>query len=142
MNLKINMMKNILVILLLSFSASTLSAQLEVKLNPVAAIFEVASVAVEYGLNDHFGLELDALVFEDGAGAWLLGKYYLSPNRGIDKFYVDAFIAIVDDQGGFGFGAGYKLVNNAGFLFDVGLGVGRSGDGVIPQGKLQIGYRF
>lgn len=107
----------------------------------------------------------------------VVGKYYFNPNNGADKFYADAFLRFVrrsytiegdntfgwadyaNTRFGLGFGIGYKIVSDGGFVFDIGLGAGKAfvdnttyNDGaenedidlpnLMIQGKLGVGYRF
>lgn len=135
----------LLVFLFIGFVGQAQQNRFEVKINPVAALFEVLRASVEYKVSDNFGAEIDVIVAEDVAVGYLLGKYYLSPKRGADKFYVDSYLVGGDGAGGLGFGAGYKLVAENGLVFDIGLGIGRDFVGnndVLPHGKAQIGYRF
>ncbi len=108
----------------------------------------------------------------------VFGKYYFNPNNGADKFYIDAWLRFVSrsynwegndadlfvdysqTRVGGGFGIGYKVVSDGGFVFDIGFGAGRafidntsfedgSGDqftvdwpDIMFAGKLGVGYRF
>jgi len=112
----------------------------------------------------------------------LIGKYYFSPKHGADGFYVDAFTRFVNrniqatyngnstnepttvnfsrTQVGLGFGLGFKVVAQKGFVFDIGTGIGRSlyshdkinvsdKDYNVPElirtmgyFKIGVGYRF
>ena len=137
-----------------------------------------------YGFSDR-SLSLDSDLFGGGSSSSgttiekfsidAVGKYYFSPKRGADGFYADLFLRNVNrtydttpesgdadvrwNRTSIGFGAGYKVVAAKGFVFDIGLGVGRSiagnpvyvGEGeewtvnlpdLMFQGKLGIGYRF
>ncbi len=156
-------------------------AQIDATINPIGALFGNFNVGADFGITESISLEM-AVGFSsgdlDGQG-WnsfpitAIGKYYFNPNRGVDKFYADAFVRFVnrnldafDAMGGasytrfgVGFGLGYKVVGNSGFVFDIGVGVGRAivdkvkydneADtydidwlNVMVNGKLGIGYRF
>jgi Protein of unknown function (DUF3575) len=98
---------------------------------------------VGYNRGDFFGL-LDK---REAIPVNLIGKYYFSPTLGADGFYVDGFLRFVsrnlqatatvdslDSQKvdytakrlGLGFGLGYKVVSQKGFVFDIGTGIGRT----------------
>jgi len=138
------------------------------------------NMSVEVGLGLQFGNnnitgDTDYKYF--GLPINVFGKYYLNPNNGADKFYVGAFAKFVtrsysidgdnsnnyaeysNTRFGVGFGLGYKIVSNGGFVFDINFGAGRAfvdknkfsdGDesvsielpGLMVTGKLGIGYRF
>lgn len=112
----------------------------------------------------------------------LIGKYYFSPKHGADGFYADIFTRFVNrsieasyqggdadkpttinfsrTQVGLGFGLGFKVVSQKGFVFDIGTGIGRAlyshdkinvseQDYDIPELirtmgylKIGVGYRF
>ncbi|MCF8245190.1 MAG: DUF3575 domain-containing protein [Saprospiraceae bacterium] len=112
----------------------------------------------------------------------LIGKYYFSPKHGADGFYVDGFTRFVNrniqatynggdtnvpttvnfsrTQVGLGFGLGFKVVAQKGFVFDIGTGIGRAlyshdkvnvseQDYKVPElirtmgyFKIGLGYRF
>jgi Protein of unknown function (DUF3575) len=112
----------------------------------------------------------------------LIGKYYFNPKHGADGFYVDGFARFVNrniqatyeggnaeeptkvdftrTQVGLGFGLGFKVVAQKGFVFDIGTGIGRAlyshdkinvseQDYKVPElvrtmgyFKIGLGYRF
>jgi len=136
-------MKKLMMSLVLMTSMYTLNAQFEVKVNPIALIFTSVNVSAEYLVNDNLGLELDALLLDGDGGAYLTAKYYFNPQQGTDRFHVGIFTGAVAGTGiGLGFMLGTKIVSEKGVLFDVGLGLGRATDGILPYGKLAVGYRF
>lgn len=123
----------------------SLRAQTEIKLNPVALLFTGIGLGVEYGVNDEFGIDLNALIVEGGGGVWVAAKYYLNPRQGLDRFHVGIFAGAVTDLGpGLGFMLGQKIVSSSNrIIFDIGVGVGRSFEGgVLPYGRLSVGYRI
>lgn len=97
-----------------------------------------------YGRGDLWGL-VDS---RETIPVTLIGKYYVSPKQGADGFYVDGFARYVNrnvrasyngdnenipnkvdftrQQAGLGFGLGYKVISNGGFVFDIGTGIGRA----------------
>ncbi len=101
-------------------------------------------VTAMYSKGDFFGL-LDS---RETIPVTLIGKYYFNPKHGTDGFYADAFaryayrnfkLTYNDDtenagtnvdytrqQAGIGFGLGYKVVSQKGFVFDIGTGIGRA----------------
>lgn len=139
------MKKFILLSLLTICTIFSLRAQTEIKVNPIALLFTGIGVGVEYGINNEFGVDLNALIVEGGGGVWVTGKYYLNPRQGLDRFHIGIFAgAITDVAPGLGFMIGQKIVSSSNkVLFDIGLGVGRSFDGgFLPYGRLSIGYRI
>lgn len=139
------MKKFILLSLLTICAIFSLRAQTEIKINPVALLFTGIGVGVEYGINNEFGIDLNALIVEGGGGVWVAGKYYLNPRQGLDRFHIGIFAgAITELAPGLGFMIGHKTVSSSNkVLFDIGVGVGRSFDGgFLPYGRLSIGYRI
>ncbi|MEL6924212.1 MAG: DUF3575 domain-containing protein, partial [Bacteroidota bacterium] len=109
------------------------------------AISEKFSTEATIGAN--FGssnLSLDDTEFKyRGIPITVFGKYYFNPRTAADKFYADAWVRFVsrsytvEDSGsnisdysqtrlGIGFGIGYKVVSDGGFVFDIGFGAGRA----------------
>jgi hypothetical protein len=146
-------MKNLIPLLLLccglSFTQNA-SAQVDATINPIGLLFGDFSLGADFGVNESFSVET-ALGFGsndisdvDGTNISvnIVPKYYLNPNRGADRFYVDVFLRFVnrnwnyEDNSGFtdvtstrfglGFGLGYKVVSARGFVFDIGFGAGRA----------------
>ncbi len=132
--------------------SSTLSAQLEAKVNPLGLLFGNYSVLVEKGISDNFGLEgqigfvsrdNDLAGFDWNYNAFnvgAFGKYYLSPREGWDRFYVGGYLRFntgkweLDDGDdsssstrlSLGLLLGQKWVSDGGFVFEVGAGAGRA----------------
>lgn len=151
-------MKNLgIVALICCFCAfnQVASAQIDVTVNPLGALFGDISLGADFALSERFSTELTVGFGGDkggdGTGAYkyrnlgtnVLGKYYFNPNHGADRFYVDAFLRFINrnydytDSGssladykqnrfGLGVGLGYKVVSNGGFVFDIGIGAGRA----------------
>lgn len=152
-------MKSFYVILgFLLCSFTVLNAQIDVKVNPIGLIFNSPDVSVEYGVTNNFGVEgvvsvdygsykiSDVEYKNSGFGARLNGKYYFSPNRGLDKWYVGAYGRFKSGKakttatnstssntsdvkskritGGMLFG--YKYVSAGNFVLEVFTGVGRN----------------
>lgn len=122
----------------LLFADANISADIRIKNN-----FSLGATA-GYGRGDLWGL-VDS---RETVPVTLIGKYYFSPKQGADGFYADAFARYVNrnvqasyngdnenipdkinftrQQVGLGFGLGYKVVSNGGFVFDIGTGIGRA----------------
>ena len=108
------MKKFILLSLLTICAIFSLRAQTEIKINPVALLFTGIGVGVEYGINNEFGVDLNALIVEGGGGVWVTGKYYLNPRQGLDRFHIGIFAgAITDVAPGLGFMIGQKIVSSS-----------------------------
>jgi hypothetical protein len=142
-------MKNFLTLATFFCITTAAQAQVELKTNPIALLFEVVPVSVEYVISDDLGGELDILATSDGGWAYLAGKLYFSPKVRADGFHIGGFTGIFgdgyDSSGGVGFFAGYKAVSRKNVIFEVGLGLGRafSDDiGALPYAKFHLGYRF
>lgn len=127
-------------------------AQVEFKFNPPAALFGLFQIGLEFPIGSDFGIEPEIIFFSSdgdvGGGLLVHGKYYFNPDFGSDKIYAGAFTGILGGSGdafaAFGFEVGYKWVGRRNVLFELGGGVGRatSDFGVLPYGRLMIGYRF
>lgn len=129
---------------------------LELKTNPIGAIFGQIPLSVEYVMNDNIGIEatmaysyqkgdvFDGTSSASGFVVSGLFKYYFGPEDGGDKFYAFPYVRYANrkwtfDDGttgsdvtatytafGVGFGAGYKWVAESGLLFDIGAGIGKN----------------
>lgn len=120
-------------------------AQVDIQLNPIAILFEVVQVTVDVPISRSGSIEGDLVVGDGSFGIIGLGKYYMNPKLGADRFYIGGFLGgFVDEGGGLGFISGYKWVSTQGINFELALGIGRgTGDiEVLPYGKLTVGYRF
>ncbi len=142
-------MKRILFIFALFGLAHTVQAQVEIKTNPVALLFEALPVSVEYCINDSWGTELDAFATADWGFLYLSAKHYFSPRKGTDGFNIGSFAggAGGDGDSGFGLGffAGYKGISTKNILLEIALGIGRDFTDnveVLPYFKFHVGYRF
>jgi hypothetical protein len=147
-------MKHLFVILVFSLSLniqSTAQTQFEVSTNPIFILVPEAGVipiSVEAIFNDDWGAGIDAALGSNLGYIYTSAKHYFNPSKGGDKFYLGAFAggAGADDIGyGLGFMAGYKWMSQSGVTFELAGGLGRdfTGNiGVLPYGKLNVGYRF
>jgi hypothetical protein len=127
-------------------------------INPISILFADINMGVDFKVNDNFSIgasagygrgDLWGLVdSRETVPVMLIGKYYVSPKHGADRFYVDGFGRYVTrriqasyegenqnipdkvdfrrTQVGLGFGIGYKAVSEKGFVFDIGTGIGRA----------------
>lgn len=144
-------MKNIVVLIAFLLSAGISKAQIDVKVNPLAALFENINVSVEFKLAESWGLDIAPILdFSkqdynsveykyNRFGVVANPRYYFNQNLGLDKWYLGAYIkfasgsAKADDVEGWsntrlagGINGGYKVVTAGNFIFDIGLGVGRA----------------
>ncbi len=134
----------------LCFFNQMAQAQVDVTANPVGLLFGDLSVGADIQLQEHLSVEaavgFGTSKIDDVKGTNipvnLVGKYYLNPKNGADRFYVDVFLRYVNRQWnydsnsdyadftsnrlGVGFGLGYKVVSSSGFVFDIGFGAGRA----------------
>lgn len=167
------------------FGLASSNAQIDVTINPIGILFGDISVGADFGLSENLSVEAGVgFGSGDQLGAdWSnlnftgTGKYYFNPKHGADKFYADLFLRFTnrkyewgDDffgnanykqtRFGAGFGIGYKIVSNGGFVFDINLGAGRAfvdnvkfeddagnqtsvdWTNLIIIGKFAVGYRF
>lgn len=141
---------NLVLFLLASFTVA--QAQVDIKVNPVGLIFSRAILSAEFAIKDNIGIEAQ------GGVAWpsfsvndekfksntvrygVNGRYYFSPDKGIDRFYAGIYTrfvngemtSTVDDgrvkrnRASGGILLGYKVVaRNERLVFDFGLGLGR-----------------
>jgi hypothetical protein len=132
--------------------AATTQAQFEVKINPVSLLFSNVNINAEVGLTPNFGIDFGpVLSFRNSEvlgnefsstqfGLTVNPRYYFTPKRGIDKFYVGAYAKFLtgkftdetnndeysNTRLAVGFNLGYKIVTEGGFLFDIGFGLGRA----------------
>lgn len=124
-----------------------LSAQIDVKLDPISALaVRNAKAGVEFGINNNIGIDLVGVysfntnipiigisVGGSGFGARLIPKYYFSTKKGLDRFYVGPYIkykyttapGFVFQRAAAGIYTGYKIVANNNIFFDIGFGFGR-----------------
>lgn len=144
-------MKHLLLTLCFFSLLHNANAQFEIKSNPVALLFEVGVLSLEYSNLRDWGGQLDLYGFEGFGFATFSGKYYLNPKYGADRFHVGGFLgSVFEEDGGVGIGflTGYKVMSSKRFIFEAGLGVGRlfAGDNddfeIFPYFNLNIGYRF
>ncbi|MEY4903672.1 MAG: hypothetical protein RLZZ292_1487 [Bacteroidota bacterium] len=148
------MKKNVLLALLVL--ATTMSyAQTDIKIRPIGLLFSNIQVGAEFGVNENFGVEiepyfastklkLDSDNFKSTRlGSNLYGKYYFSPNKGIDGINAGIYInfasgnakldstTVTSNKGiqttsaAIGFALGYKWVSNGNFMLETTAGFGR-----------------
>lgn len=145
---------NLLFTMLSLFVATSTFAQIEPKINPLALLLSGdISVGCEFILGDRLGVEpvIDfgksdinltgvGNVEFTGVGLRAIGKYYLNPNKGADKFYVGPYLKwkggsgtgnitdnkITRNRIAAGLAIGWKVVASSGLVFEFGLGAGRA----------------
>ena len=132
------------------FIVSRLSAQTEVKINPLGLLFGSPDVSAEFRLNDNMGLEpfIGYTSRKFAAGAVRISavnaggsfKYYFNPQKGFDRFYAGAYTRFnagnaeeteTGTQAGYtrvslGFQIGQKWVSKQNVVFELAFGVGRA----------------
>jgi hypothetical protein len=146
-------MKKLLALFVTVFSLSTAWAQIELKINPIGALFKSPDISAEFAVNKDIGiepylganwykLEGDNKTFKsNGVGYGIFGKYYFAPEKGIDNFYAGVYLKggssdFSNDSAnivtGFhrnrlsaGLSLGYKWVSQKNVVFEVGGGLGR-----------------
>ncbi len=136
-------------------SAFSSFAQLDISVNPISILFSNFDVALEYRMNEDFGIELTPSIDFDkysvsdveykntGFGARLIGKYYFNPKKGCDKWNIGPYVKFgqADGKGtdkanntsyevsrtrfAVGFYSGYKWVSAKNIVFEMGFGIGR-----------------
>ncbi|NNC82970.1 MAG: DUF3575 domain-containing protein [Flavobacteriales bacterium] len=97
----------ILSLFLFQGNAILAQGEVELKINPVGALFGFFDVAGEYMVNENFGAELSlglvtgkattvdvegADPTKSGFGVMGYGKYYFSPDQGCDRFYAGVYL--------------------------------------------------
>ena len=138
----------------LCVTAGAVTAQVEVKVNPIGVLIGQAGVGIEYlaGENEVIGIEALAsykfpiesalfttLVAEStGFEVVVQPKLYFQNGQGWDGFYFAPYVVYINRQStyegdpitynalGGGVAAGYKMVTEPGLLFDAGAGIGRN----------------
>lgn len=139
-------MKNLVVIVLflIGFQVSS-QAQADLQINPISLLFGAFQVSAEFPVSKSGGIEVNMIGADGGFGIIGIGKYYMNPRYGADRFYIGGFAGTLFEEGaGLGFLAGQKWLSEQGVSFELALGIGRgTGDiEVFPYGKLAVGYRF
>lgn len=142
------MKKTFLIISVLFFSFQS-KAQVEASINPFLLLNEVGAFGFDYNINDDFAVGLD-LAFGRGGGAFYVnGRHYFNPRKGADRFLLGSFVGTAGNVGdggaGLGFFFGYKWISRRNITFELTGGLGRdfTGEtGVLPYGRLNVGYRF
>lgn len=144
------MKKSLIILIVLFASFLKMNAQLDVSINPIGILFNNYGITVEKGLSESFGIELtadysaqkyklvDESVSSNGFGVRLMGKYYLSPKNGLDRFNIAPYIKIgsnkfkdnTEEVSNFRFAGGlyigYKIVAKSNVLFELGFGFGKA----------------
>ena len=103
------MKKLVFPILMTLFFAGSISAQVDLKINPIGVLFSSPDISAEFIVSDHIGVEAslgfvygksainDFNFSRSGITAFLMGKYYFGPiNRGGDGFNVGIYSKLRD----------------------------------------------
>ncbi|RME10928.1 MAG: DUF3575 domain-containing protein [Bacteroidetes bacterium] len=149
-----------LVVFLTLLTNQTLKAQVDVTAQPLGLLFGTLNVSADFAVSESFSVEgiigftsrsdsgTDADTGDPydydytGIPITAVGKYYLKPRRGADRFYLSAFLRYINrsvnftggsdnadltwSRFGLGFGVGTKIVSAKGVVLDLGLGIGRA----------------
>ncbi len=146
-------MKKLLALCVAVLTLSTVWSQTELKINPIGALFSSPDVSAEFGIKNNIGIEpyigfgwpkltVDGTTYKGkGMGYGLNGKYYFTPEQGLDKFYGGIYLRggsttfSADSIGktnsfnrnrlGVGLSLGYKWVSRNNVIFEIGGGIGR-----------------
>ncbi|MEL7421652.1 MAG: hypothetical protein AAFN81_01620 [Bacteroidota bacterium] len=173
---------------ILTFAAFQSQAQIDATVNTLGVLAGGTQLGVDFAINDEFSVEGtigynnndDVSIIVDDASTnysyrgipiQAVGKYYIGPSKGADKFYAAAFMRYVNrnyvqagvedpntftqSRFGIGFGLGTKIISRSGVVFDFGMNLGRvisenvavnETDVRLPRAivgfKIGIGYRF
>ncbi|MFK7980390.1 MAG: DUF3575 domain-containing protein [Saprospiraceae bacterium] len=147
-------MKTKLLTLLFACFLTTSYAQIDLKINPIGALFGSPDITADFMLNDKFsvegGLGVDFGNFKindikykrSGFSLLAVGKHYFNPDLGADKFGIGVYTRFrnfgnslfdggnTDDYTrtrlALGFQIGWKRVSESGFIFEFDLGAGRA----------------
>ena len=149
-------MKTKLLSLLFACFCMTASAQIDLKINPIGALFGSPDVSADFILSDKFSVEgglglnsgkidIGETEFKrSGFSVFGAGKHYFNPNLGGDKFGVGIYSRFrnintrTSTEGGsanddytrtklaLGLQIGWKRVSESGFIFEIDLGGGRA----------------
>lgn len=96
-------MKKVISVFTFSLIAIMVSAQVDVTLNPLGALFGNPDVAVEIGASENFGVEVglgtnlgttnifDVEYKRSGISGFLAGKYYFNPDENTEGFNIGAY---------------------------------------------------
>lgn len=144
-------MKKLLTLIVTVLTLTTAWSQTELKINPIGALFSSPDVSAEFGVADNIGIEpyigaswynltVDNTKYKSkGFGYGVNGKYYFSPEKGIDKFYAGLYLRggssnfksdsssanFTRNRLSLGLSLGYKWVSRNNVVFEIGAGVGR-----------------
>lgn len=148
-------MKKTIIFTLALFAAIITQAQIDAKINPIGAIFGNPDLSVEFAATEDIGLEVglgfnfgniditDVSFNRNGIAGFLAGKYYFSPQEGMDRFGIGLYMRyrnigltaenIEEDFNNFtrtvfagGFMITQKWVNSSNVVFGIDFGVGRA----------------
>jgi Protein of unknown function (DUF3575) len=146
------MKKNLLSLVFLLW-VFTCDAQIELKINPIGALYSNPTLSVDFRFSEYISIEpsvglsyRDSYLSTDdfnskGRNYRVNGKFYFKPNKGHDGLYAGIYgrgehidftgkgdkssTSYTRDFTAAGFSFGYKLVSKQNIVFDFGLGIGR-----------------
>ncbi|MAT55342.1 MAG: hypothetical protein CMN32_12760 [Saprospirales bacterium] len=141
-------------------ATQTTKAQVDVTAQPLGLLFGTFNFGADFAISESFSVEgiigftsrSDSGTDSDtgepydydytGIPVTVMGKYYLKPRRGADRFYLSGFLRYINRSAeftggsdnadftwsrfGLGFGVGTKIVSEKGVILDLGLGIGRA----------------
>ncbi len=147
-------MKTKLLTFLFACFLTTAYAQIDLKINPIGALFGSPDITADFVLSDQFSVEggigVDFGKFKindfeykrSGFSLLAVGKHYFNPNLGADKFGIGVYTRYrnfgnsltdggnADDYNrtkfAVGFQVGWKKVSDSGFIFEFDMGGGRA----------------
>lgn len=147
-------MKTKLLTLFFACFFATSYAQIDLKINPIGALFGSPDVTADFVLNDKFsvegGLGVDFGNFKindikykrSGFSLLAVGKHYFNPDLGADKFGIGIYTRYRNfsntlsdgnsnndytrNRFALGFQIGWKKVSESGFIFEFDFGAGRA----------------
>lgn len=144
------------VLVFITFLCFKAKSQIDLKINPIGALFNSPDISGEYLITDNIGVEakiglvygkITQLGLDYKRGGFSItpnARYYFSPEKGIDKFYAGLYTKFSNISQKFGeegstlfsdfsntrfavgLMLGYKFVADSGFSLDINFGTGRA----------------
>ncbi len=147
-------MKKIFLSFIAVLAFTTAWSQTDLKINPIGFLFGSPDVSAEFGISESMGVEPfvgvtysnfkigEATLKSNGFRLGGVGKYYFSPEKGLDKFWAGVYLrggtststGTVNGKAeetsnarvALGLGLGYKWVSSKNIVFELGFGAGRA----------------
>lgn len=132
--------------LLILFLSYGLSAQIDIKFDPLALGFSKnIKGGIEVGLQNDIGIDIDGLysgninlpiigvsIPGESIGTRIIGKYYFKPKYGVDQFYAGPYLkyrrnygsGFVHQRAAMGIISGVKFFTFDNLYIDLGFGIG------------------